>query len=290
MLDDRYYMRQGSSRGRWLLTHWLIAINIVIFALQEVNAFYIGLPVEKYLALSADGLQHGYLWQLVTFQFLHGGFVHVLFNAIGIYFFGRMVEERLGRTALLKVYLLSGIAGGLLQSLLSAVWPQHFGLWVVGASAGVYGLIAAAAVLDPGASILLWFFLPIRTKHFLIFIAAVSVFYILVPNGSHVAHGAHLGGILGALAYMRWGATWEDFIRSRRIGYPRLRPRQLMRARASKAAPWQRERESEEIPPEEFISREVDPILDKISEHGMQSLTPRERQILEAARAKMERR
>jgi hypothetical protein len=60
--------------------------------------------------------------------------------------------------------------------------------------------------------------------------------------------------------------------------------------RSSNAASWQRTRDTEDLPPEEFISREVDPILDKISAHGIQSLTPRERQILERARSKMERR
>jgi membrane associated rhomboid family serine protease len=289
MLDDRSYMRQSSHRGQWPLTYWLIAFNVVILAIQEINSFYLGYPLEKYFALSADGLKQGFVWQLITFQFLHGGFWHMFFNVLTIFFIGRMVEDRLGRAGMLKVYLLSGIAGGLLQSLLSAVFPQHFGTWVVGASAGVCGLIAAVAVLDPQATILVYFVIPVRIKYLLIFIAALSVFYTFVPN-SHVAHAAHLGGIIGALAYMRWGASVEDFLRSRRRRAPRLRPRELIRVRGSKVAPWQRNREAEELPPEEFISREVDPILDKISAHGIQSLTPRERQILEAARAKMERR
>lgn len=289
MLDDRSYMRQGSSRGQLLLTHWLIIINVCIFALQEINRAYVGLPVNEYLALSPEGLRQGFLWQLVTFQFLHGSGWHLVGNIITIYFFGRMVEERMGSIGLLKVYLLSGIAGGVLQSILAAVWPQHFRAFVYGASAGGCGLLAAAAALDPGCTLLLWFVLPIRVRYVVFIIGAISVFYIFVPN-SNIAHGAHLGGILGGLAYMRWGAAVEDFFRARRTRAPRLRPRELMRVRGSKAPAWQRSREAEDIPPEEFISREVDPILDKISAHGLQSLTPRERQILEAARSKMEKR
>jgi membrane associated rhomboid family serine protease len=291
MLDDRSYMRQGSLRGRWPITYWLIAINLGVFALQEIGWFYFGISARA-LALSADGLRHGYVWQLITFQFLHAGFGHILGNVIGLFFLGRMVEERLGSRGLLKVYLLSGVAGGLLQSVLSALWPEHFRS-VVGASAGVCGLLAAAAALDPNQPILAYLVLPIRIKYLLMFTAVVSIFYVFVPvrgEQGGVAHAAHLGGIIGGLAYMRWGAAWEDFFRVRRIRRPRLRPRELIRVRSSNAASWQRTRDTEDLPPEEFISREVDPILDKISAHGIQSLTPRERQILERARSKMERR
>lgn len=291
MLDDRSYMRQGSLRRQWSLTYWLIAINIGIFALLEINRAYFGVPL-RHLALSADGLRHGYVWQLITFQFLHAGFGHLLGNLIGLFFLGRMVEDRLGSRGMLKVYLLSGIAGGLLQSVLSALWAEHFGS-VVGASAGVCGLLAAATILDPNQIILAYLILPIRLKYLLIFTAIVSVFYVFVPvrdDQGSVAHAAHLGGIIGGFAYIRWGAAWEDFFRVRRVRRPRLRPRELLRVRGSKVAPWQRSREAEELPPEEFISREVDPILDKISAHGIQSLTPQERQILEAARSKMEHR
>jgi len=101
-----------------------------------------------------------------------------------------------------------------------------------------------------------------------------------------MAHAAHLGGILAGFAYLRWGSLAEKLFVRRRV---RPRPRELMKVHLPKSGGWHKS-ESEDVPPGEFISREVDPILDKISAHGIQSLTPRERKILEAARAKMERR
>ena len=109
-----------------------------------------------------------------------------------------------------------------------------------------------------------------------------------MPAGRGVADAAHLGGILTAIGYIRWSmyrpnVEWNPL-------KARQRKRELVQA-ASKAVRWRpRSNTTPEMPSEEFISREVDPILDKISAHGIHSLTPREREILEAARAKMTKR
>ena len=77
----------------------------------------------EHLALSLEGLRHGYVWQLLTFQFLHAGWMHLLFNLLAIYFFGRSVEFVLGRRRWLALYFLSGTIGGLVQMLLSLLIP-----------------------------------------------------------------------------------------------------------------------------------------------------------------------
>ena len=292
MLEDRSYMRRDRWRPQWSFTIILLLINVVVFVAQLVVGANSRFDYQKYLALSREGLTHGYLWQLLTFQFLHGGLLLLIFNLLGIYVFGPVVEERLGRSAFLKLYLLSGVVGGLLQSSLGMIFPQHFGGSVVGASAGVCGLIAAAILIEPDAVILLAFVLPIRAKYFLMLITAIALFFMIEPTKDEVAHAAHLGGIIAGVVYLRWGALAENLFRVRRPARIRFRPRELIKVQGSKDSPWRRtkERRTEDLPPEEFISREVDPILDKISAQGIQSLTPRERQILEAARAKMEKR
>jgi hypothetical protein len=107
-----------------------------------------------------------------------------------------------------------------------------------------------------------------------------------------MADAAHLGGILAGFLFIRLLVQGRGF-RIRWASSPSVRrPRVLVRTAAGKRAPWQNAtpRNLDALPAEEFISREVDPILDKISAHGFQSLTERERQILEQARSKISRR
>ena len=300
MLDDRSYMRSSPFEAQRPVTVVLLIALAVLFVLQSVVDYYTPWPMWRYFALSKEGLGNGFLWQLLTFQFMHaplanGGILHLLLNCWAIYMFGRPVEEALGRSGFLRLYLLSGVFGGLLQMLGSVILPSHFGIaQVVGASAGAFGLVAAYASLYPERplTLLLAFILPIsmRAKFLLLFSAIFAIFGILIPT-SPVAHAAHLGGLLTGLIYVRWGVQAASLLLARRPR--RLRPpnRELIRMTSAKASAWRSAKsEPQELPPAEFISREVDPILEKISAHGIQSLTDQERRTLEAARAKMERR
>src|SRR5687767_6253853 len=98
MLHDRPYMREPSFRPRWTLTNRLIAVLIGIFLVQCVLEVLLGVPISRYLALSLDGMAHGYVWQLLTFQFLHAAPwpFHVLFNCLFLYFFGNALEDAYG--------------------------------------------------------------------------------------------------------------------------------------------------------------------------------------------------
>jgi membrane associated rhomboid family serine protease len=285
-------MRADPHRSRWSATVVLIIAVTVCFALQEIAIFYFGRGhwVIENLALSTDGLKAGRIWQLLSFQFLHVGFMHLFFNLLTLWFFGKPVEERLGSHSFLKLYFISGAVGGLLQAGLGLLVPRYFGnIPTFGASAGICGIISAFALMEPEAEIRLWCVLPIKAKHLLWFGGGVALFFTLVPSNGGVAHAAHLGGYLAGIAYMRWdlarpAVNWNPL-------QGRRRKRQLVQA-AAQISRWRgaRAQAAAELPPEEFISREVDPILDKISAHGIHSLTPGERKILEAARAKMAKR
>ena len=296
MLENRDYMRAPSFEPRRLVTITFLIINVVAFVLQNVAAYYApSLPVSKYLALSKAGLGEGYVWQLLTFQFLHSGPMHLLLNCWALYVFGRAVEDAVGRRSFVLLYFSSGVLGGLCQMVGALLWSSHLGGAVVGASAGVFGLVAAYATLYPERqlTLLLFFVLPIsmRARYLLLFSAMMAVFGIVFPDGQ-VAHAAHLGGMLMGIAYIRqiihWQWNWLQFRRPPR----RTPPRELVKVAATK---WPGARQAgpdlgEEVSTEEFLSREVDPILDKISAHGIQSLTEQERKILEAARKKMAKR
>jgi membrane associated rhomboid family serine protease len=255
----------------------------------------------KWLALSKDGLAHGKVYQLLTYQFLHGSFWHLLLNVIGLYFFGRAMEEVLGSAGMLKLYLTSGVVGGLLHVGLAFAFPLTFGaVSVVGASAGVFGLVAAFATRAPDQPItmLIFFVLPVtfKARVLLIIEGCIALGGVLGPLlsrpifDSNIAHGAHLGGMLTGIAWIRWGMMPRPaFNFWRPLWGRRLAKRDSLRAgpkRVSKSASTK----AEELPPAEFISREVDPILEKISARGIHSLTEHERQVLEAARSRMARR
>ncbi len=291
-LSDRFYLRDEERSPFRIPAFALLMIVITAaFAFQEINKVYLRWPLIEYAALSTGGLGKGYVWQLLTFQFLHGGLWHLIFNLVCIYLFGRFCEERFGWRRMLAVYFLSGVFGGLLQALMAMSFPSYFGHYVFGASAGACGLLAAFCVCAPDEEILVCFVIPMKARVLLIIATGIALFFTVVPSDPVIAHTAHLGGILFGAGFVRFG--WQDRKLSWRL--PRWRSRRsgpLVKVRFPKGSgPEGDAAELMAGPPRgDFISREVDPILEKISAHGIHSLTERERKILEAARERMEKR
>jgi hypothetical protein len=221
---------------------------------------------------------------------MHAGWMHIIFNSLAIYFFGRPVELALGRRHFLTLYLLSGVLGGLVQMLFAYLMPSFDGA-VVGASAGASGLVAAFAMLHwtERFSILIYFIPVNMTGKMLLAASLVLAFVgILTPN-SGIANAAHLGGILTGGFYVRLfiQGQWADW----KFPIRRSAPREYAAKRAGKTAAWYSLADkTDEESTDEFLRTEVDPILEKISAHGIQSLTANERKILDKARSKMERR
>lgn len=298
MLDDRGYMRDGSGRRwAWTATTVLLVVYVAVFALQCINAVYLRTPAEGWLALTTDGLRRGWVWQLLTFQFLHGGVLHLAFNLIGFWFLGRICESILGTGRFLLALLGSGAAGGLLQGVLMLLLPGFYGTSVVGASAGVCGLLAVFALLERDAEVRWNFIIPMRAMTLFWITGAVSLFFTLVP-ASGVAHAAHLGGLLAGAGFVKLGwhhpwmpLPWETWLarwRARRVPRPAARPLVPARRRAGGAAAPAASPPAEDAA--DFMEREVNPILEKLHAHGPGSLTERERRILQRASRRMRER
>lgn len=302
MLYDRDYMREGEESPWRSATMMLIAANISVFLFQCILSAYSSSLEAWFVAhlwLSPAAIRYGQVWQLLTFQFCHYsqfsndiGLLHMLGNCLGLFFLGRILEVELGVRKFLALYLGSGVLGGLLQALLGLIVPRYFGMPTLGASAGVCGLLAAFAMRDPMApiSFLLAFVIPINmyAKTLLRLSFAIALFFVVVPVWQGVAHGAHLGGLLGGMLFMH--------LSSLNFHLPVLREKivkhELVATSVGKRkSVWRANKPliEEDLPPAEFISKEVDPILDKISAHGIHSLTKDERAILESARKKMQR-
>lgn len=178
---------------------FLIISNVAIFLAQLLlNSFRIGDVslgnlLEAYLPLWPMGSGYFWPWQFVTYMFMHGGFMHVFFNMLMLYFFGLEVEQTLGQKRFLVFYLLCGIGGGLAHWLISDS-P------VVGASGAVFGVMVAFAMLYPDRPIYLYFFFPIPAKYMVAIYVLMDLFG-GIRGGGTVAHFAHLGGAFVGVVY-----------------------------------------------------------------------------------------
>jgi len=210
MLEDREYMRQPESGGRLVIsaTLWLVIANVVVFVAGEllrVSKPEVFGRATEFLALSKAGLLKGFVWQLFTFQFLHAGLGHLACNMLGLFCFGRPLEDYIGKKRFLMLYFAAGTMGGLLQALLGFAAPSLLGGLVVGASAGVFGIVAAVSRLMPDLELLVFFVFPMKARMLLWIELVVAAVCIVVPTGTNVAHAAHLGGILTGVIWIAQG-------------------------------------------------------------------------------------
>ncbi len=226
-----------------------------------------------------------------------GGFFHLLINCLMIWFAGRQIEQTLGKPKFLSLYLIAGVLGGLLQCALS--WVGFLPpAGVVGASAGVSGLIAAFAMLlwNRELTFLIMFIIPVtmRAKYLLLVLVVIDVAG-LAAGGTGIAHGAHLGGVMWGVLFVLLfvqGGTWngaEPLWERLKDRFNMGRERRVVTIDGGARAYSRNDSGSESVAEASFVEAEIDPILDKISKNGIQSLNDRERLILEQARKKMGR-
>src|SRR2546423_3377705 len=132
MLDDRLYMRRPAFGPPRPATIFLLIISAVASGLQFLIYRFTRFPLDDYFALSVEGLRHGYVWQLLTFQFMHGGVLHLLLHCWSIYIFGRAVEKAPGQRRLPTLYFSSGIICGPFHALAEVLLPSAIRGTVVG--------------------------------------------------------------------------------------------------------------------------------------------------------------
>ena len=224
-------------------------------------------------------------WRFITFQFLHADLMHLLFNMVGLYFFGSLVEQYLGSKRYLAFYLICGMAGAGMYLMLNFAGWSVFSLTgrdlpvllvndpgtpLVGASAGVFGVVMASAFLVPNARVLLFFVIPMRLStlaYGLVGVALLSVFF-----GSQNAGGqaAHIGGALAGFWFIRHPHSLHGFFDFLGRYDPTSRSGAAYRAGRLRTAGA-------------VEDAEVDRILGKIHREGLQGLTSREKKILREA-------
>jgi membrane associated rhomboid family serine protease len=223
----------------WSITTWLIVINIAVYVVNSlvtvqatvvdpfgnvVGAMAIH-PIERLGEFSvATAIFHLQLWRLVTFQFLHVGVEHILFNMIALYFFGPMIESYLGASRYLAFYLLCGVAGPIMYV---ALWAS--GLLIhspaaalVGASAGIFGVLIAGAMVAPDSTVLIYGVLPMRLRTMAWVLLAIAAYAVFSggPGANAGGQAAHLGGAAAGYLLIR-NQRWLNVFDFRRR--PRMR-------------------------------------------------------------------
>lgn len=235
----------------------IMALCVGVYVLQLALPKGVDIHLVYWFGLSVEGIRSGWVWQFLTYTFLHGSFVHILMNMLGLFFLGPELERTMGTRTFTAMLAFCGILGGLGWLLLT--YPYE-GV-CVGASGAIFGLIGAFAGLFPNRqlTLLVFFILPVTMPAWLLAVlfGLMQLAYLLNPGPSGIAYAAHLaGGIAGYI-----------FVRV------------LYRRRGLSGAFSQAKITRENSPSQS----EVNAILDKISTSGIHTLTPRERSILQEA-------
>ena len=235
---------------------WLLLINATVYLLQALGMDEMLTGWFSVFPASLSTMLQ--LWRLVTYQFLHGGIMHILFNMLGLFFLGPMLERNWGSRKFLVFYLSCGIAGGLFYTLLVTIRFLPIGQ-MIGASGAILGMLSACAILFPHFVVFILVFpVPIRIAA----IAFTAIYLIAVISRGVNAGGeaAHLAGMVTGAVYVfsqSWRAEWRLKIRSVR---------------------WEKK-----IAAERKLQVEVDRILEKVHKQGVHGLTWKEKRILRQA-------
>lgn len=275
------------------LLHKLIAINVIVFLLINI--------VKQILLLSMqNGNSAGILtswlamptylpeffikpYTLISYMFTHSDFFHILFNMLYLYWMGKLFVDYLGEKKLLAVYILGGLAGGILQLLAENLIPlyqvQNGFPPILGASAAVMAILVAVATLIPEQQVLLLVF-PIKLKWIAVFTILIDVLNLAASDST--AHFAHIGGAAFGFLFIRqlqqgkdWSKGFSNLI-EKISGLFQSKPKMKVHYSSTNNT-----RNDEQFNYEKNKKQErIDDILDKISKSGYGSLSQEERDFL----------
>lgn len=282
----------------------LLIINGIVFFIQLIfdNTIEGRVILNKWFALNPinlDGIANWpfnfQVWQLITYQFMHGGFGHIFFNMFALWMFGSSIEDVFGSKKFLIFYLLAGVCAGLLQLFLSPILGGAYAP-TIGASGAVFGVLIAYAMFFPDNLIFLYFLIPVKAKYLIAFLVVIE-FLAVDSASSGVAHLAHLGGALFGFLYIMFDKN--SYVSLKNVFNKSYFYKANPNKRDIFTNPFNRTAQNNRDVDEanyydlnqkdnaEVSQVEIDAILDKISQSGYQNLTEHEKKILFQASKKM---
>ncbi len=220
-------------------------------------------------------------WTVFTYMFYHEGFLHILFNILWLYWFGRIFLEYLDANKLLGVYLLGGLAGAALYIISFNLFPAFSEVLPVsralGASAAVLAVVISISVYVPNYTINLIFIGPVRLKYIAAFMIVLDLISIAGSNaGGHIAH---LGGALFGWLFIRQYRKGRDLTKS--INILIFRVSKWFSTKSKLKVEYRKTRNDFEYNRQKAVRQQlIDGILDKISKSGYESLTKEEKELL----------
>lgn len=257
MRQTTYYEYRPSWRGAsWnTAVNWIIALNVVIHIVKRFSTS--PLAVDQLFGLSPRlVVTKFFLWQPLTYMFLHFDFFHLFFNMLMTWFLGNAMESVWGSKKFIKYYIACGLGGAAFSAIFTFNGPP-----VIGASAAVFGLYLAYAMVFPDNYVFIYFLFPVKAKYLVTFLAVLQL-VLGIAGSAGIAYFAHLGGMAAGLLFFR------REIKSRRTWS------RMVRWRADRT----REREDTWNEQERV---KIDSILDKIASKGFENLSTTEKRILE---------
>jgi membrane associated rhomboid family serine protease len=235
---DRDYYRDPAGPTRfggirlWSMNTKLIAINIAIFLIDNLysktlvdeDGYILGQihPIHQWGRFSVNAaVFHLQIWRFLSFQFLHFNLQHILYNMIALFFFGPMIETYFGSRKYLAFYLLCGCAGAVMNVLLWAggVYPPTDQM--VGASAGIFGVLIAAAQVAPDTQVLIYGIIPVRLRVLAWVLLGIAAYTVLTNGHNAGGEAAHLGGAAAGFLLIKYPQLlkFTDYRRPPRMRY-----------------------------------------------------------------------
>ena len=259
------YREHSIGPARGMITpgiKWLIISCVAIYILKSGADS----TMIKYFGLVPRlALGRFMIWQFVSYLFLHGGIFHLVFNMLVLWMFGTEIERFWGLKRFLHFYFFCGIVAGVVTALVS----YGVNIPIIGASGAIFGVLAAFGLLFPETIIFVFFVFPMKAKHAVLLFAGIELLVVMSERLHGLGSLAHLSGMVAGYVFIRH----ENLFR-RAWNLKRERKRTVVLVH-------DRERSEKK---KKFMQELVDPILDKISREGMDSLTKEEKKILKKVR------
>ena len=245
----------------------LVLANVAVFVVSSIVGPSF---IQLFGLVPQQVLQERWVWQPVTYMFVHGGFLHLLFNVFMLWMFGMAIEAQWGTREFLKFYFVCGLSVALVKV---ALWP-HSSVPLIGASGALFGLLVAFALLYPESVVYLYFFIPVKAAHMALLCVAMELFLMLGQGSGGIDHFAHLTGLGVGYVYIRWWGVLKLRMKAAVSGLAAppaaVKPRRPARPRGA----------SQPKPEAAASMEDVDRILDKILAKGLDSLTDAERAVM----------